>query len=724
MRRYFSLLMLAVCFGLIGSILIVYQAQAQIDAFTYFVPFPTDQLDDLFDLANNDNNYIDDNIETTISISIHRDNTTIYYDHWEDGLEENPTIPTQGTTEVFNGDAGDIFTLSSSVELPRNLAELFYDGGDKIVSVNGSIAISLAVWPESASTLYAGAWGLGSTAGWGTDYLIPVGVDLFGTGPNQRPAWGVVAVNVQAVEDGTMVQLDLDADGTLETTLTLNHGEQFTQIAGDAMSGARIQSSVPVQVHLFTGNPTPGVNYEARAYTMLPENLVANDYLVPRSSDGDHWLHNPHTTPLTVTATTMTGVDTIVIPADSTVNYPSGSLSGATGVRFTSVDGRSFNGLTALDQDSAQDWGYAWAPVEYLSSQVLVGWAPGNNLVMTGDPAGCTLLDPTNPLGDESRVYVTAITTTTVNVDYDIDGVIDDTFDITPFSEVGIIDPTDCDMTGAFLYSEDPDRPFAAVWGQDESAPGPQPSIDVGTGLIGLASLSVQKSIEIINDADGSGDLTPGDTVRYQIFTENNAAFPVDPAVILDTLPPTVSYWANTSTVRDTSIADDNSPPAATIFPFDEGGYSILGGLAPREVLTATYDALVNDDVEEICNEANIDSPVVPRPPSASICVPVAPPIQVPTPIPTPTPTPTPTPLPTSTPDDPEPTRVPATATPAAVAVVTALPTSTVYPVAFLPETGIRTSQAIATSQVIFFSTILGSVILIFKLELNRRRRK
>jgi len=709
--------MLAICFGLSGSILIVFQAQAQIDAFTYFVPFPADQLDDLFDLANNDNNFIDDNIETTISISIHRDNTTIYYDHWEDGLEENPTSPIQSTTEVFNGNAGDIFTLSNSVVLPRNPADLFYDGGDKLVSVNGSIAVSLAVWPDSASTLYAGAWGLGSTAIWGTDYLIPVGVDLFGAGPNQRPAWGVVAVNVQAVEDGTTVQLDLDADGTPETALTLNHGEQFTQVAGNAMSGARIQSSAPVQVHLFTGNPSPGVNYEARAYTMLPENLVANDYLAPRSSDGDHWLHNPHSTPLTVTVTTATGVDTIIIPADSTIKYPSGSLSGATGMRFTSVDGRSFDGLTALDELRDQDWGYAWAPVEYLTPQVLIGWAPGNNTIGGSSPS----CGSPPPPGNESRVYVTALTTTTVNVDYDIDGAIDITVVVPPLEEVDIpVDPADCDMTGAFLYSTAPNRPFAAVWGQDESAPIAEPSIDVGTGLIGLASLSVQKTIEIVDDADGSGDLTPGDTVRFQIFTENNTAFPVDPAVILDTLPPTVSYWASTSTVRDSSIDDDNSPPAATIFPFDEGGYPIPGGLAPREVITATYDALVNDGVEEICNEANVDSPVVPRPLSASICAPVAPPIQVPTPIPTPTLPPTPTSTPT--PNNPEPTRVPATATPVAVAVVTALPTSTVYPVAFLPETGVKPSQIIPVFQSILLVIItIGLAVFVIQFGLKKR---
>jgi uncharacterized repeat protein (TIGR01451 family) len=698
MRRRTRLTILAMSFGLIVSLLFILQAHAQINGFTFYIPFPADQLDDLFNLANNDNNFIDDAIATTISISLLRNGTIVYYDHWEDGLERNLTSPTQASTRVWgdnnpsNGippgfaddvlNAGDIIVLRNTVVLPRNRDELFFDGGDKITAAGGSLAVSLAVWPESASTLFAGAWGLLSTGLWGTEYVIPVGVDLFGGGPGLRAGFGVAAVNVQALEDGTTVQLDLDGDGNFETTLPLDEGEQFTQTSGDARSGARIRASAPVQVHLFTGNPNPGVNFEARAYTMQPFDTLSDEYLVPRSSDGDHWLYNPDTIPLTITAVTSSGVTTLTIPADSTIQFPSGALSGPTGVHFTSSDGRPFDGLTALDQNQVQDWGYAWAPIDLLTSQVLVGWAPGNNRIppssWTGDPAGLTA----------SRVYVTALTTTTVNVDYDLDGIVDNPVVVTPLEEADIVDPSDYDMTGALLYTTD-GVPFASVWGQDESAPPAEPSIDVGTGLIPLASLAVQKSVTLIVDADGSGSISWGDTVRFQIFAENNSSLILQSTVISDTLPSTVDYLASSSTVRGGAIPDDEPP--RTIFPFDEGGYPV-GDLAPREAITGTYDAVVLPNVVELCNTANADSPSVPAPPVAEVCVPVDPAPPTPTPTLTPEPPPTSTPKPPSkeTPEPPAPTATPLPPPPTA----TPLPTPTALPVVLLPETGSRGIQA------------------------------
>ena len=66
------------------------------------------------------------------------------------------------------------------------------------------------------------------------------------------------------------------------------------------MTGATINASDPIQVHLFTGNDQSGINYEARACTVPAGHDLSNDYLGPRSSDGDYWLYNGDpTTPLT-----------------------------------------------------------------------------------------------------------------------------------------------------------------------------------------------------------------------------------------------------------------------------------------------------------------------------------------------------------------------------------------------------------------------------------------
>ena len=112
MRRRTRLTILAMSFGLIVSLLFILQAHAQINGFTFYIPFPADQLDDLFNLANNDNNFIDDAIVTTISVSILRNGTIVYYDHWEDGYDVDPVNPAGGsTTELVVLDAGVTKTI-------------------------------------------------------------------------------------------------------------------------------------------------------------------------------------------------------------------------------------------------------------------------------------------------------------------------------------------------------------------------------------------------------------------------------------------------------------------------------------------------------------------------------------------------------------------------------------------------------------------------------------
>jgi uncharacterized repeat protein (TIGR01451 family) len=186
-----------------------------------------------------------------------------------------------------------------------------------------------------------------------------------------------------------------------------------------------------------------------------------------------------------------------------------------------------------------------------------------------------------------------------------------------------------------------------------------------------LASLAVQKTITLVDDADGSGDLSWGDTVRFQIVTVNNTNLVLASAVISDTLPSTVDYVPRSSKVRGAPISDD-SPPR-TIFPFDEGG-SPVGDLGPTQVVTGTYRAVVKEGVDEICNTAGADSPSVPGPGEATTCAPVQPSI----------PTPTPTREPEPEPEDPTSTPLPP---PTATPMPTPLPTQA--PVMYLPETGI-----------------------------------
>lgn len=596
-----SLRLLTIAVVLAGATIFftIQNVQAQIDAFTFFIPYPRDILDDQFDVGYNALSLINDDIDTTISIAVHRGNAVIYYDHWEDGLEADLIKPIQATTEIWgdndptNGvapgfatdilNAGDVVILRNTVILPQDNS-FFFDGGDVFTSVGGAVAVTLAVWPihtpapPTIGILYAGAWELYPTNSWGLEYHIPIGQDL----SQLRPGFTVVGINVQAAQDQTDVQLDLDADGNFETVLTLNRGKQFTQISGVNV-GAKVQATAPVQVHLFTADPLK--RYEARAYTIVPFDQWTADILAPRSSDGDYWLYNPHNTPLNLRVQTITTTTLITIPTMSTVKYPPAGLSGPTGVRFTTPDQRPFYGVVALDADDDQDWGYALQPVNRQMTQTFVGQGRGNN----NEP----------PDNDESRVYVTALATTTLFVDYNNDGTPDNSYPISPLAEVPITDP-DHNLTGAYLYTENGVQ-FAAAWGQDESANPRLPSIDVGITLIPLPTLLVQKTVNpLFEDVDCSGSITLGDMLQYQIQYFNNSVNPVPNIIIQDTLPAEVSYVPNSTIINDVSVADATS---GSPFLFDEGGFNV-GDLPRLGTGTLKFSVIANQPTNQIINRA------------------------------------------------------------------------------------------------------------------------
>jgi uncharacterized repeat protein (TIGR01451 family) len=594
---------------LLGGLWLSAQVNAShVDAFTFFIPYPTDSLAAFF-LAGGQvqpTGFSVASIEHTISISVLRNNTIIYYDQWEDGLETNILFPTQASTEVWGdnnpgngappnipGDvlsAGEVITLQNFVPVPRSTADVRFDGGDKIVSAGGAIAVTLAAWPEAVATGYSGilfadAWELYPTSRWGTEYIIPIGENV------NRPGGGftIVSLNVQAVEDGTLVDLDLNGDGDFSdpgevSGFMLNEGKQLTRVEG-VNSGAEVRASGPVQVHIFAKDPAS--TFEARGYTMLPHSQWSDDYLAPRSSDGDFWLYNPDpTNPLVVQVETVAGTTTITLPAGGTGRYlPAPGLS--SGVNFTSLptDRRPFYGVAALDmiddgRDDDQDWGYALLPISELATQALIGWAPGNNCNPPGPCQGGT--------GLESRVYVTAVNTTTVFVDYNDDGVADANYPVLPLAEVPITAPN-FNLTGARLYTTNRE-PFIAVWGQDQSAPINLPSIDVGTNIVPLRAPSIEKGYTLIQEGYNCGTVVQGTTIRFELQAFNDSNLPIPDAIIGDTLQAGITYVPGSTRVRNVPINDSGNTP----FPLDEGGYNI-GTMEILDVVSITYEAVIQD---------------------------------------------------------------------------------------------------------------------------------
>ncbi|GIK42093.1 MAG: hypothetical protein BroJett011_59260 [Chloroflexota bacterium] len=633
-------------------------AGGRIDAFTFFIPFAAESMAAQFDAGSSAGTVNSgQDIVTTISIAVNRDGTVIYYDQWEDALEGDLTLPTQTTTLVWgdgdpsNNDTGlapgvqpqgipanDILTAGTVITLINTVPStqagrgtpptIFFDGGDMLTSVGGAIAVSTTFWtadptpPNNApGILYTDAWELYPTNRWGVDYIIPIGQNVNRAGPGDPGGFEVVGLNVQAVENNTQVEIDLNNDGTPEFTPTLDQGEQISVPSG-VLAGARVRAinNQPVQVHLFASDPDS--RYEARGFTMVPFEQWTNDYLAPRASDGDIWLYNPNANDLPVSVTTITGTTVITIPAGQTSRFPlsPAPLLGATGVHFTAP--ANFYGITALDINQVQDWGYALLPTANLTSQTLIGLGLGN----VNSP-GCPQppdFDPFDNNGRESRIYVTSLSATTLFVDVNNDGIADTVdidgdgvadpypgpgigYPLLPLQELSITDPTDCDMTGAFIFTPD-GTSFASAWGQDQNAFRASPSIDAGTSIVPLRSLALQKTFTLLTDVDCTGGISVGDDVRFQLQYINDSATLLNAVTISDTLPAALAYIPNTTTQNGFPVADNSG---ISPYPLDGTGLN-TGPLVGFSDGVLTYDAAVNNASAVIINRASASSPSLP----------------------------------------------------------------------------------------------------------------
>jgi len=146
-----------------------------------------------------------------------------------------------------------------------------------------------------------------------------------------------------------------------------------------------------------------------------------------------------------------------------------------------------FWGIAAGDTGSATwDWGYDLIPINFLTTDNYVSWAPG-----TAD----------NPPTDNgSPVYVSALNDgTTVFVDYGPnDGVFDAVYKLNKLQVIQVYDP-DKDNTGMHIVST---SPVAVAWGESPDKAGTgTPYLDMGYTTLPLpiewigVALSVEKTV-------------------------------------------------------------------------------------------------------------------------------------------------------------------------------------------------------------------------------------
>ena len=459
---------------------------------TYYIPFPDDDLRTALANASNGTCGALTNFENRlISIKNPYPGTIITYDHWEDGYEADINNPVQATTQVWGDDditngtspsysddyipsGGNLVLQNTFNYNPRNPLEIVYDGRDKI-STSNEIALSVIAGDIDRFNIQLAKTNVYNIDKYGTSFTVPFGEDLL-------QEFVYTALFIRAANDGTMVNVDVDNDGVIDNTATLNEGEVLF-VDGGVQSGASVTSSAPVGVELFFGdqqcfgtrqiNILPGRFYSDTYYSPVPTTNVSAPSVV--------YFYNSLSQPIDINWSSNINTGTINVPAKSSSSI---SLSDNSGYKFQSSGGESFVASQIIDSDAsgtAYDWGFNLISEDRLADFAAVAWAPGS-LDMSANY---------NP------VWVTPVANTTIYIKYDGDltdaaaltspcGIpYDQTISINALDYAKIFDTfnNDNDQSGMALYTCDGTKIFS-VYGQDASlAPAAGISIDVGTSM-------------------------------------------------------------------------------------------------------------------------------------------------------------------------------------------------------------------------------------------------
>lgn len=619
-------------------------------------------------------------VTTYFSIAIGVSGTYVYYDQWENGYDSDLANPTNlysssnpGGTQVWgngiaadgcapnkNGvtlscsdandslSAGDVILPSNAIPIPRNSNVILFDARDK-VGASSSVAMARANWAAGSGTLNAFAHEMYATAEWGTVYESPVGTNTAypAQGYSGQGMFEYSALSVMASQNATTVQIDKDANGSYETSVTLQEGGA-TLVTGISQ-GARVQTTdaaKPIQVVLVTGDI--GSSYESRDMNLLPVSAYGSSYWSPVGVNTGVaytpgptrvFLYSPSTggpTHITCkrrspTATTVTqavsarGIVTVDLNDNSGANcYASNSSGIADTSKIIFAIGTVDTAVSGVSAGQAGDWSFTLYPDGFLSTDALVGLGLGR------DPTSST-----NPTENGSPLWVTPACNTYLYVDWNNDGIADPVdfsgngnttetnidglnettsasgFLVTQLKSVRLFKPSPRNdpysQSGARVWSRTasgvgrggtPGCNLALAWGQDpRRASAAAPGLDVGTSVPPLRLMEGTKSMELKTDADGDGVLSPGDTATTNITIKNTGSSTVNDVYVYDAgVPANTTYVAN-STQKNvgsgwTSVPDDGS---STAFPLDVPGGVLLGNLAAGATFYVRFDVTLSN---------------------------------------------------------------------------------------------------------------------------------
>ena len=215
----------------------------------YFIPGDEGNMYTLFDTLDT-GAIASSNMHAVISVTAWSDNITLYYDHWENGYNFDPTNPAATADEVYTfATAGSQRTFeSASIPLPTSVqatcspaGTCYYDGGDRIYVAGGPVTVTRTSWVNATGIAnQAASWEIYPVKPQLTTYVIPFG-ENFGV---TYPDFSRVFALIQATEENTIVTVDLNGDGTPDllnidrdatksladgdtTSVTLNKGQTF-----------------------------------------------------------------------------------------------------------------------------------------------------------------------------------------------------------------------------------------------------------------------------------------------------------------------------------------------------------------------------------------------------------------------------------------------------------------------------------------------------------------
>jgi hypothetical protein len=583
----------------------------------YFIPADETSLQIAF--TDLDGPTTDTLMHSVITVTAWSPNTTVYYDHWENGYNFDPNNPATAdeTYTLATTGAQQVFESSNIPTAPRGTAT-FYDGGDRIYVAGGTVTVTKASWLEARGAgNQAAAWEIYPVKPQLTTYVIPFGENL-APAANFTPFTRFYTM-IQATEDNTTFTVDLNGDGVPDplnqnrdgdrtdpgdiATVTLNRGQSFlldrvsacpgggatcSQANGNILAGTVIQGNKTLQVKFLAGNP--GQTYCARGFSAFPRGFWTKDYYAPLDqptgggANTDYYLYNPHITALTVNWQTRTGSGSFSIPANGVVSYRNvaggGPVPVDSGIYFKAAD--DFWGVGVGDSTGATfEWGFSLLPSTFLYKEHFMGWAPGAIPPAAGGNA------------DNVGVFLTpAQDNTSIFVDTNNDGVVDQTFTLNRLQTQYIFDPNDGDMSRAHIWAS---GDFTLSYGENaDTATGSNPSIDLGyVGIPGTdfvqTVLSVRKtaSPQVVPTASGS--------VATFTIVATTDAYPIDTLSIADVLPANWQFVTDSATItlpNQTTVSGASANPliSGSSLTWDalHGG---LTGMADRQTTSIVFQA-------------------------------------------------------------------------------------------------------------------------------------